>query len=129
MRARKTVAPLIVFAGLAAASSAFADARSSILGEWARGDGVAKVRIAPCGGDLCAINTWIKPGVQDEKAGDKLVMNVQPSGASQLTGTAFDPQRDRSYKISVDVGGSSMTTRGCILGVLCKSVGWTRIGK
>lgn len=99
-------------------------------GEWSRGDGIARVRIAPCGGEVCAVNTWIRPGVVDEKTGDRLVMNIAPSGPGKWAGVAFDPQRDRSYRIAIDVGDIGMTTRGCILGgLLCKSVAWRRIGR
>lgn len=97
-------------------------------GQWVRGDGNAKVKIVQCGANLCAINTWIKPGTPSEKAGDKLVMTVKPTSGTVLTGTAFDPQRDASYKIIMTVVDNTMTTKGCILGgLLCKGVNWTRI--
>jgi len=97
-------------------------------GQWARGDGNAKVTVAPCGSDVCATNTWIKPGTQKEKAGDKLVMTIKPVSADEYSGTAFDPQRDLTYKITVTVNGDRMTTRGCVLaGIICKGVDWTRI--
>ena len=130
MSARQAIAAIGAGAMLVAAQPAAADARAALMGEWARGDGVARVRIAPCGGDLCATNTWIRPGVADEKAGDRLVMTVADAGPARLAGMAFDPQRDRSYRISINVGSATMTTRGCILGgLLCKSVGWRRIGE
>lgn len=107
------------------ATAAFA---AELDGNWARGDGKAKVRIAACGADICATNTWIKPGTEDEKAGDVLVMKLTKSADGQYAGTAFDPQRDRNYKISIDVGESAMTTKGCVLGgLLCKGIDWTRI--
>ena len=98
-------------------------------GLWARGDGKAKVEIAPCGTDLCAVNTWIKPGVRDEKVGDKLVMTVTPAKPGIWTGKAFDPQRNLSYKLTITVpSATTMTTAGCILGgLLCKNMGWTRL--
>ncbi len=97
-------------------------------GAWSRGDGKAKVRIEPCGADLCAINTWIKPGVNDEKVGDKLVMMVTSTSPAKWSGKAFDPQRNLTYRLSMDVGADHMTTRGCVLGgLVCKNVGWTRI--
>jgi len=40
---------------------------ADIDGQWARGDGNAKVRISPCGSDICVVNTWIKPGMPKEK--------------------------------------------------------------
>jgi uncharacterized protein (DUF2147 family) len=97
-------------------------------GEWQRGDGNARVRIAPCGADICAINTWIKPGTPREKAGDKLVMSVMPASDGGYSGTAFDPQRDMTYKLTITIAGDRMTTRGCIVaGLLCKGIDWTRI--
>ncbi|WHA41912.1 DUF2147 domain-containing protein [Agrobacterium larrymoorei] len=99
-----------------------------INGQWARGDGNAKVQIAPCGSDTCAINTWIKPGTPKEKTGDKLVMSIKPTSDGEYSGTAFDPQRDLTYKLTVSVKGDSMTTKGCVLaGIVCKGVSWTRI--
>ena len=99
-----------------------------ISGQWARGDGNAKVRIAPCGSDVCAVNTWIKPGTPKEKTGDKLVMSIKPISDGEYAGTAFDPQRDLTYKLTVSVKGDSMTTKGCVLaGIVCKGVSWTRI--
>lgn len=98
-------------------------------GNWSRGDGKARVRIEPCGNDLCAINTWIKPGVKDEKVGDKLVMTVKPAAQGKWSGKAYDPQRNMTYRLSMDVGAERMTTRGCVLGgLVCKGVNWTRIG-
>jgi uncharacterized protein (DUF2147 family) len=97
-------------------------------GQWARGDGRAQVSIAPCGGDICAVNTWIKPGTPDEKEGDRLVMTIEPTGEGAYAGTAFDPQRDMTYKLTVSLNGDSMTTKGCVLaGILCKAVDWKRM--
>ncbi|WP_422646688.1 DUF2147 domain-containing protein [Agrobacterium tumefaciens] len=97
-------------------------------GNWARGDGKAKVNIAPCGDNICATNTWIKPGTPKEKAGDKLIMDINQDTDGSYSGTAFDPQRDKSYKITVTVDGNSMMTKGCIVaGLLCKGINWTRI--
>jgi uncharacterized protein (DUF2147 family) len=101
---------------------------AGIDGQWARGDGNAKVRIAPCGSNICATNTWIKPGTPSEKAGDILTMTIKPVSDGGYSGTAFDPQRNLTYKISVNVKGDTMTTRGCVLaGLLCKDVNWARI--
>lgn len=119
---------LSVSALLASTASGLAVAETSIYGSWARGDGVARVRIAPCGSSICAVNTWIKAGVTDEKVGDKLVMNVEPTTPAALSGTAFDPQRNLNYKLKVTLSAKSMTTRGCVLGgLICKNVGWTRL--
>ncbi|MET0171469.1 MAG: DUF2147 domain-containing protein [Agrobacterium vaccinii] len=113
--------------GIAIASAGVATA-ADINGQWARGDGNAKVQVAPCGSDICATNTWIKPGTPKEKEGDKLVMSIKPTSDGEYEGTAFDPQRDLSYKMTVWIKGDTMTTKGCVLaGIVCKGVSWTRI--
>jgi uncharacterized protein (DUF2147 family) len=118
----------VLIASILVLGSSTAATAADINGEWARNDGKAKVRIARCGADICATNTWIKPGTPDEKAGDVLVMKVQKVSDAQYSGSAFDPQRDMSYRITLDVAGNKMTSKGCVLGgLLCKGVGWTRI--
>ena len=117
-------APAVVALGLSAPHALAQD----VSGSWARGDSVARVSIAPCGAQICAINTWIKDGVTDEKVGDRLVMNVKPASASVLSGTAYDPQRKLSFNIDITVAANSLKTQGCVLGkVLCKNMSWSRI--
>ena len=113
------------FAGPA---TALASNDPSPFGLWARGDGKAKVRVERCGADLCAINTWIREGTRHEKAGDKLIMSVKPDEPGHWSGTAFDPQRDMTYRMTLEVGGRAMVTHGCVLaGIVCKEMDWTRI--
>lgn len=122
MKTAFTYAFCIVAMSVGAASAA------DINGQWARGDGNAKVQISACGSNICATNTWIKPGTPKEKAGDKLVMTIKPTSDGEYSGTAFDPQRDLTYKLTVSVKGDSMTTKGCVLaGIVCKGVNWSRI--
>lgn len=114
---------------LATCSAGATAAEPSVIGDWARGDGNARVRIERCDRGLCITNTWIKPGTPSEKAGDQLLISVQRPEASELSGQAWDPQRRLTYSIRMDVKAQSMTTRGCWLaGLLCKSMTWTRIG-
>lgn len=102
-------------------------AAEGILGSWSRGDGNAHVRISPCGGGFCAVNTWIRDQSSGEHVGDRLVMKVSGIGSS-MSGTAYDPQRKLSYNLEINVGPQSMRTRGCVLaGIVCKSISWTRL--
>lgn len=110
----------VAFAGIAYGAD--------IDGQWSRGDGNAEVEISPCGSDICAVNTWIKPGTPKENKGDKLVMTIKPGGDGVYAGSAFDPQRNLTYSITLTIKGDKMTTRGCIVaGLLCKGVDWTRM--
>jgi uncharacterized protein (DUF2147 family) len=94
-------------------------------GVWQRDDGNARVRIAPCGSKLCATNLWIKDTSKGEEVGDRLVMTLNRKSDTKLTGTAYDPKRDRNYALTVIVDSDSLITRGCILGgLLCRDVNW-----
>jgi uncharacterized protein (DUF2147 family) len=118
---------LTISMALAMVSAMGAHAQSP-MGQWARGDGKAKVRMARCGANICATNTWIKPGTPSEKAGDVLVMKITQVSDGKYAGTAFDPQRNMNYKISLTLDGNAMTTTGCVLGgLLCKGVDWSKI--
>ncbi len=125
---RKALVSSMLVVSLSAVAPASASSEG-IVGNWARGDGNAHVRIAPCGDALCAINTWIRDPASDEHVGDRLVMKVSGSGTS-MAGTAYDPQRKLSYSLEINYGQSSMQTRGCVLaGIVCKSITWTRVSR
>ena len=70
----------------------------------------------------------VKPGTPKEKTGDRLVMSISENTTGHYSGTAFDPQRNLTYKINVKVTGDKMATKGCVLaGLLCRDVTWSRI--
>lgn len=107
--------------------SAFAASAPDPSGTWNRGDGNAKVRIAPCGSNICATNVWIKDTSGGEAVGDRLVMTLRPKSADTLTGKAYDAKRSITYAIQLKVAGQSLVTRGCLVGgLVCKSVNWSR---
>ena len=111
-------------AAISTAAVSHAQQAADPSGVWLRDDGNARVRIAPCGNNICATNLWIRDTSKGEAAGDRLVMALKPKSADTLTGTAYDWKRDRTYSITVQVSENSLLTRGCILGVLCKNVRW-----
>lgn len=94
-------------------------------GVWLRDDGNARVRIAPCGSNICATNVWIKDTSGGEEVGDRLVLTLKPEGVDSLKGEAFDPKRNRRFAMTLTVKPDGLSTRGCIIGVLCKTVNWT----
>lgn len=99
-----------------------------LMGRWARDDGKALVKIERCGKDWCAVNTWIKPGIKDEKVGDRLIMTLDESNGESFHGSAHDPQRKLTFKISVLARPDVLQTRGCVLGgIVCKTARWTRL--
>ncbi len=122
----------LVAAVMLVATSALAQNAGNLgdaLGNWSRDDGNAKVALAPCGAALCATNIWIRdPAGSGEHVGDRLEMTLKPAGGDAWKGTAYDPQRKRSYGMTMSLKGGKLQTQGCVLGgLLCKSVGWTRL--
>ena len=116
-------------AALLALTAGSALAEPNPRGTWMRDDGNARVKIEPCGGDLCATNVWIKDTSGGEEVGDRLVMSVKPVDDNTLDGSAYDAKRDMNFKIKIDVSDNSLTTRGCVVGgLLCKSMGWSKVG-
>ena len=102
----------------------------SYLGAWGRADGKTHIRVEPCGESVCGVNTWVWPGMKHEKVGDRLVLKISPAGASHWTGSAFDPQRNQRYTVSVHVADKRMTTDGCVMGgLVCQSMRWTRLDR
>ena len=96
-------------------------------GVWMRGDGNARVRIGPCGSQICATNVWIRDTSGGEAIGDKLVLTLKPKSADTLAGKAFDAKRKLTYSIQLKVTKQSLVTRGCVVGgLVCKSVNWSR---
>lgn len=97
-----------------------------IEGKWARGDGKAVVRIAPCGSKICATNLWIGDTSKGEEVGDRLVMSLTADSPASYSGTAYDPKRKLSYSVVVTARNGRLTTRGCFIGgLLCRNVSWT----
>lgn len=112
--------------GIGVPSSAFASG-SDIFGTWLRDDGNAHVRVAACGNIICATNLWIRdPAKQGEKVGDRLEFSIKRDGAG-WRGEAYDPQRKLSFSASLSAEGDSMTTKGCMLAVVCRTTNWQRL--
>ncbi len=127
MNSRFSLGVLIAAASLLPGAG-LASSDPSPFGLWARGDGKAKVKVERCGDAICATNTWIREGTKGEKAGDVLVMSVKPEDPGRWSGTAFDRQRDLTYRMSLTIEGKSMRTEGCVLaGIVCKEMAWTRL--
>ena len=126
-----TTRAILIFSAMAifGVCSASASTVQDISGDWSRGDGKARVHIAPCGAQMCAVNTWIRtPGESSEDVGDRLVMTLAPDSGSRLKGEAFDAKRDLRYSMRIVVERDHMVSEGCVLmGVVCKKMKWTRI--
>jgi uncharacterized protein (DUF2147 family) len=101
---------------------------SDINGVWQRDNGLSRIRMAPCGGGVCGVVSWLKdPANSQSKVGQRVFYDMKQDGGG-WTGKAFNPDDGKTYTGKASVSGSTMTTQGCMLGgLVCKSVTWTRV--
>ena len=115
----------IAAVALAVCAPAFA---GDVVGEWARADGKAKVRFAPCGAALCGMVVWLKDPAGPGRIGQRVFYDMKPNGANAWAGTAFNPEDGKDYTGKMSLEGANLTTADCILGGwICKSLSWTRV--
>jgi uncharacterized protein (DUF2147 family) len=121
----KMLKPLLTAAALTlCATPAFAD----VIGTWTRDNGESRVRFARCGDAVCGNITWLKdPANSPAKVGQRVFFDMKPNGANAWAGSAFNPEDGRTYTGAMTLSGSTLTTRGCVLGgMICRSVTWSR---
>ncbi|MGO9390986.1 DUF2147 domain-containing protein [Rhodoblastus sp.] len=107
-------------------AQASAAAAGDILGNWERVDGKSGIRMSPCGDAVCGHITSVRDANSPAKVGQRVFFGLKPSG-NGWSGEAFNPDDGKTYSGNVTVAGSSMTTKGCVLGgLVCKSVDWKR---
>jgi uncharacterized protein (DUF2147 family) len=131
---------------LAIASQGPANAADAT-GLWSTDGGKAKVRVAPCGGELCgtivALAQPIDPATgrpmtdkhNDDPArrsrpliGTRVLMGMKPDGASKWVGRIYDAKNGKTVSGSITLtGASALKLEGCALGgMICRSQTWTR---
>jgi uncharacterized protein (DUF2147 family) len=85
------------------------------------------VRFAPCGDSICGTVAWLKdPATAKSKVGQRVFFDMKPNGANRWSGSAFNPEDGRTYSGNMTLAGNTLTTQGCVMGVICRSVTWTR---
>jgi uncharacterized protein (DUF2147 family) len=131
----------IVFAFALALLVPIAASAADATGEWLIEDGDARVRIAPCGADLCGTVAWIKEGSPTVDVnnpdpakrsrpliGSEVLLGLKPSGTSEWTGSLYDAENGRTYvgKLTI-VDERHIKVAGCVLGgLICETQTWTR---
>ncbi len=119
---------LFILASSAFVLPAAAAPENALTGNWARNDGEVQMVIATCGSALCATNTKVNDPSGEQRVGDRLVLKLTPLSSSVFQGQAYDVRRQKTYKITITVQGTTLNTTGCVLlGIVCKGADWTRI--
>lgn len=115
------------------ATSAFAD---PIYGTWRTikddNGNFGDIRISACGAKICGIlatsynaegKVWKSPN-----DGKKIIWDMVADGKGAYSGgKVWSPDRDKTYNSRLQIKGTQLTVKGCVLGV-CRSGGvWTRV--
>ncbi len=88
------------------------------------------ITITLCGNTLCGTLTESRRGNGDtfasENIGRQIVWDMEPRGGGQYrSGQVWSPDRDQTYRASMDLAGDRLTVAGCFL-IICRDQVWTR---
>jgi len=120
------------------AAPAVAQAQSAV-GNWQREDGTSRIRVAPCGANLCGTVTWTNTPRLDERnpdpalrtrstVGVTIFTGMRPNGENRWSGSAYNTEDGQTYSGNMSVNGATLVTQGCVMGgLICRSVNWTRM--
>jgi uncharacterized protein (DUF2147 family) len=135
MRMRAALLGLVFAAAIAAPAAA---QRLSPAGTWLSQSGETRVRIAPCGNQLCGTITWVKSAGKDvhnpdpAQRGRDLVglrmIAMSPSGADQWRGTLYRYTDGQTFSGTMKMTGqNTMELSGCVMGgIICRAQTWSR---
>jgi uncharacterized protein (DUF2147 family) len=130
----KLAVALLALAALAAPASA-----QDSTGTWLTASGETRVRIAPCGGNVCGTIVWTKnTGAKDEHNPNAALktrsvvginmINMKPAGDKKWSGTLYNPQEGKTYSGTLtQIDANTLSLSGCVAGVFCRSQTWTRV--
>jgi uncharacterized protein (DUF2147 family) len=115
-------------------------------GTWRMSNGKVTVRVAPCGGAFCGrVVALRKP--RDDKGRPRLdkenpnpalrhrpvigltiLSNMRADGEGSWSGTIYNPDDGNTYSSYMQLTGpSTMKVNGCVAGILCKTMKFTRV--
>jgi uncharacterized protein (DUF2147 family) len=117
------------------------------IGTWLTEEGKATVRVADCGGALCATIVSLKEPNDPKSGGPKtdsnnvdaskrnqpivglqILMALQPQGANQWAGQVYNPEDGKTYDATVVLENANvLKVQACVL-FLCETYTWTRKG-
>lgn len=90
------------------------------------------IEIKPCGAAVCG--TLVKAfdaagkAVESPNVGKRIVWDmVAQGGGAYADGKIWSPDRDKTYNARMQLSGSGLAVKGCVLGI-CRDGGtWTRV--
>jgi uncharacterized protein (DUF2147 family) len=96
---------------------------NSPIGVWLTEEKEGKVRIEPCGPNLCGYSVDAKTNLN----GEQVLINMKPAQALKWTGRIHDPNTGSNYDSTIALKGDSLRVQGCAFGgMFCGGQTWTR---
>jgi uncharacterized protein (DUF2147 family) len=129
----RTFLALATLASIASPTSAFA--RSKLEGRWK--NGAMEIVIAPCGDGLCGhvVKASDRQKAKAERGsgthllGAQVIDHIRPSGPGLWSAHVFVASRNMNARGTIEeLGPDSLSVRGCIFAIICKTTHWRRIG-
>jgi uncharacterized protein (DUF2147 family) len=98
---------------------------SSPLGVWLTEEKEGKVRIEPCGTNLCGYSV----NAQTDANADQVLINMKPVSDIKWSGRIFDPNSGSTYDSTIALKSSdSLRVQGCAFGgMFCGGQTWSRV--
>ena len=108
----------------AAPAATAAPSANSPLGVWLTEEKEGKVRIEPCGPNICGYSVDKK----SNQNGEQVLINMKP-GKDKWSGRIFDPNSGSTYDSTIALKGTdSLRVQGCAFGgMFCGGQTWTRV--
>jgi uncharacterized protein (DUF2147 family) len=112
---------------------------ASAVGTWLSQSGETRVRILPCGTQMCGTIVWVKnPGkdvhnpIPSERNRDLVgipMIKMSPSGDNQWNGTLYRYTDGQTFRGTMKLSGQkTMELSGCIMGgFICRAQTWTKV--
>jgi uncharacterized protein (DUF2147 family) len=98
---------------------------TSPLGVWLTEEKEGKVRIEPCGANLCGYSV----NATTDANGDKVLINMKPVNDGKWSGRIFDPNSGSTYDSTIALKSpDSLRVQGCAFGgMFCGGQTWSRM--
>src|SRR5712692_8603849 len=102
-----------------------AQSGNSPLGVWLTEEKEGKVRIEPCGINLCGYSVDTK----SNQNGEQILINMKPGKDSKWSGRIHDPKSGSTYDSTIALKGSdTLRVQGCAFGgMFCGGQTWSRV--
>jgi uncharacterized protein (DUF2147 family) len=117
-------APTVAAAPAAAPVAAPRDPNSPV-GVWLTEEKEGKVRIEPCGANLCGYSVDAKSNAN----GEQVLINMRPGSDRKWSGRIHDPNTGSTYDSTIAMKGTDqLRVQGCAFGgMFCGGQTWTRV--